>query len=71
MTEFQAGDTVGIRSGPFASFFGKVEEVFYETSTLKVKVEIFGRRTPVSLTFDDVERAAPGDAPETFLPSNN
>ncbi len=49
-------EVVRIKSGPFASFTGKVEEVNEEKSTLKVTVTIFGRATPVELNFLDVEK---------------
>ena len=49
-------EVVRIKSGPFASFTGKVEEVNEEKATLKVTVTIFGRATPVELSFLDVEK---------------
>ncbi|MGH9898490.1 MAG: transcription termination/antitermination protein NusG [Pyrinomonadaceae bacterium] len=53
---YTTGETVRIKSGPFASFTGKVEDVNTEKSTLKVVVTIFGRSTPVELNFLDVEK---------------
>ena len=70
MIEYKVGNVVRIKTGPFASFTGRVEEVFYETSTLKVAVDIFGRRAPVSLAFRDVERVSHGDPSNTTPPSN-
>ena len=56
---FRLGDTVRIKSGPFASFTGRVEGINQAKSLLKVKLNIFGRAQPVSLRFLDVEKASP------------
>jgi ATP-dependent Clp protease ATP-binding subunit ClpA len=53
---FSAGDQVRIKSGPFASFTGRVEAVDKETVSLKVLVNIFGRPVPLALRFHDVEK---------------
>ena len=50
------GEVVRIKSGPFASFTGKVEDVNEEKTTLKVSITIFGRSTPYELSFLDVEK---------------
>jgi len=47
---------VRIRTGPFASFTGKVAEIDEDDSTLKVRVYIMCREQPVTLRFLDVEK---------------
>lgn len=50
------GDNVKIISGPFKGFTGLVEEVNGDKQTLKTKVDMFGRATPVELEFDQVDK---------------
>ena len=52
---FRLGDTVRIISGPFVSFTGKIEGINQSKALLKVKVAIYGRDTPIKLSFADVE----------------
>lgn len=53
--EFQKGDRVKIKQGPFENIDGVVEEINPEKGTLEVAVTIFGRSTPVSLGYWEVE----------------
>ena len=53
---YRLGDTVRIKTGPFAAFTGKIEGINQAKALLKVKVEIFGRRTPIKLSFWDAEK---------------
>ena len=53
---FSFGEMVRIKSGPFASFTGKVEGINQAKSLLKVMVNVFGRAKPVKLRFLDVEK---------------
>ncbi len=52
----EPGDTVKIISGPFKGFTGLVEEVNADRQTLRTKVDMFGRATPVELEFDQVDK---------------
>ena len=53
---YSVDELVRIRSGPFASFTGRVAEVDADSSTLQVRVFIMGREQPVKLRFLDVEK---------------
>ena len=50
------GDVVRIIDGPFTDFRGVIDEVDYEKGKVKVLVSFFGRETPVTLDFLQVER---------------
>jgi transcriptional antiterminator NusG len=52
---FQPGQKVRIRSGPFSDFIGTVEEIDIDRAKVKVLVSFFGRETPVELDFLHVE----------------
>jgi len=54
--DVEVGDTVKVISGPFESFMGVVEEVSMEKQTLKVRISMFGRDTPVELEFGQVDK---------------
>jgi len=53
---FYVGESVKVVDGPFNSFTGIIEEVNDEKKKLKVMVKIFGRKTPLELSFMQVEK---------------
>lgn len=53
--EFQKGDHVKIKEGPFENFDGIIEEVLPGKGLVKVVVTIFGRPTPVELEYWQIE----------------
>lgn len=53
---FVVGETVKVIDGPFNTFSAVIEEVNTEKKRLKVMVKIFGRKTPVELSFMQVEK---------------
>ena len=54
--QWEVGELVRIKEGPFTDFNGAVEDVNYEKSKVRISVTIFGRATPVELDFAQVEK---------------
>src|SRR5579872_4314598 len=54
--EFEIGESVTVMDGPFATLPATVNEINPDTQKLKVLVSIFGRETPVELSFDQVTK---------------
>ena len=50
------GSEIEIKEGPFAGFVGVVDKADYENEKLTVMVSIFGRMTPVELSFNQIKR---------------
>ncbi|MCW3035939.1 MAG: nusG [Actinobacteria bacterium] len=54
--EFEVGESVRVVTGPFANFTGTISDINVDQSKLKVLVNIFGRETPVELSFEQVAK---------------
>jgi len=54
--EYEVGESVRVREGPFADFSGQIAEINEDQLKLKVLVNIFGRETPVELDFAQVAK---------------
>jgi len=53
---YSVDEAVKVTDGPFSGFSGVIEEVNAEKHKLKVMVKIFGRKTPLELGFNQVEK---------------
>ncbi len=54
--DLSAGDSIKVINGPFEGFMGEVEEVNEEKETIKAKISMFGRETPVELEFAQIDK---------------
>ena len=54
--DFEIGETVKVKEGPFANYSGTIEEIDNDKAKVKVLVNMFGRDTPVELEFTQVEK---------------
>jgi transcription termination/antitermination protein NusG len=56
VTDFGLGESVKVTSGPFADFDGTIAEVNPDQGKIRVLVSMFGRETPIELSFDQVKK---------------
>jgi transcription termination/antitermination protein NusG len=54
--DYQVGETVKVIGGPLSDFTGAISDINVDQSRLKVLVSIFGRETPVELSFSQVAK---------------
>ena len=54
--QFSIGESVKVVSGPLSDFSGEISEINDDAAKLKVLVSIFGRETPVEVSFDQVKK---------------
>jgi len=54
--DLEVGETVRVTGGPFADFTGTIAEINLDQAKLKVLVSVFGRETPLELSFDTVAK---------------
>nr|MDQ3307769.1 transcription termination/antitermination protein NusG [Actinomycetota bacterium] len=55
-TDFYAGDSVMVVDGPFATLHATITEINVDAQRVKALVEIFGRETPVELSFTQIQK---------------
>ncbi|MBP3038130.1 transcription termination/antitermination protein NusG [Bacillaceae bacterium Marseille-Q3522] len=53
---FELGETVQVKEGPFHNYSGKIEEIDKDKGKIKVLVNMFGRDTPVEFDFTQIEK---------------
>ena len=56
MSDFVVSDSVMVVDGPFATLHATITEINVESQRVKALVEIFGRETPVELSFSQIEK---------------
>ena len=55
-TDFEVGDTVVVTTGAWKDTVGVIESINEERQTLTIRVELFGRETPVELNFTEIKK---------------
>ena len=56
VADFAVGDSVMVVDGPFATLHATITEINVDAQRVKALVEIFGRETPVELSFNQIQR---------------
>ena len=56
--DLAVGDQVVVLIGPFADFNGIIQEIDYDKQKAKVMLSVFGRETPVELSFNEIEKTS-------------
>lgn len=56
LVDFEIGESVTVMEGPFETMPATISEILPESQKLKVLVSIFGRETPVELSFNQVAK---------------
>jgi transcription termination/antitermination protein NusG len=56
VVDFQVGDSVMVVDGPFATLHATINEINADSQKIKGLVEIFGRETPVELSFNQIQK---------------
>ncbi|MEX2356583.1 MAG: transcription termination/antitermination protein NusG [Thermaerobacterales bacterium] len=54
--DFEMGENIKVRSGPFEGFVGSIHNIDAERGKLKVMVSMFGRETPIELDISQIEK---------------
>jgi transcriptional antiterminator NusG len=54
--DFEVGDSVTVIDGPFATLQATINEINADSQKVKGLVEIFGRETPVELSFNQIQK---------------
>ena len=56
VVDFEVGDTVVVTTGAWKDTVGVIESINEERQTLTIRVELFGRETPVELNFTEIKK---------------
>jgi len=54
--DIDIGETIRVRTGPFANFMGVVKELLPDRGKIRVNITMFGRETPVELDYEQIDK---------------